>query len=153
MLTSDEQREISLVLRHATGNAAASEALLIVQRARRWVSDETLAEVAAAIGLTAEALDSIATFYDKIYRRPVGRHVINICDSVSCHIMGYGPLRDHLRNTLGVELGQTTPDGRFTLLPTACLGACDRAPAMMVDDDLHTHLTAQKIDQVLARYE
>jgi NADH-quinone oxidoreductase subunit E len=83
----------------------------------------------------------------------VGRHVILICDSVSCWITGYENLLTHLKQRLGVELGQTTADGRFTLLPVVCLGACDLAPVMMIDEDLHGRLTPEKIDAVLAHYE
>jgi len=95
----------------------------------------------------------VATFYNLIYRQPVGRHVILLCDSVSCWIMGYDNLRDHLKSRLGIDLGGTTPDGRFTLLPSVCLGACDHAPVMMIDDDLHLDLTPERIDQILAGYE
>jgi NADH-quinone oxidoreductase subunit E len=75
-------------------------------------------------------VDSVTTFYNLIFRRPVGRHVILICDSVSCWIMGYEQVLNHIKRRLGVEIGQTTTDRRFTLLPIACLGACDKAPAV-----------------------
>jgi NADH-quinone oxidoreductase subunit E len=87
-----------------------------------------------------------------IFRRPVGRHVILLCDSVSCWIMGANPLRAQLGALLGIGPGATTADGRFTLLPCACLGACDRAPALMIDDDLHVDLTPEKIAELLERY-
>ena len=103
--------------------------------------------------LTPEELDSVATFYNLIYRKPVGKHVIMLCDSVSCWIMGYDRVRDHVCSRLGASLGATTDDGRFTLLPIVCLGACDHAPAMMVDGELHTDLDERRIDAVLARYE
>ena len=83
----------------------------------------------------------------------MGRHVIRVCDSVSCWIVGYEQIRDHLRQRLQVEFGQTTADGRFTLLPIVCLGACDRAPAMMIDEDLYGNLTPEAVDAILERYE
>jgi NADH-quinone oxidoreductase subunit E len=98
-------------------------------------------------------LDSVATFYNLIFRRPVGRHVITVCDSVSCWIMGEERIREHLQERLGIGLGETTPDDRFTLLPTVCLGCCDHAPAMMVDRDLHSDLNSQKIDAALEKYK
>ncbi len=98
-------------------------------------------------------LDSVATFYNLIFRRPVGRHVIFLCDSVSCWVMGYERMRQHLINRLGVQPGQTTPDGRFTLLPIVCLGACDHAPVMMIDHDTHHDLDPRKIDDILERYK
>jgi NADH-quinone oxidoreductase subunit E len=132
--------------------AAAPEALKIAQRHRGYVSDETLADVAALLGMTPAELEDVATFYNLIFRRPVGRHVILVCDSISCHVCGCVALLAALRERLGVEPGQTTADGRFTLLPTACLGACDRAPAMMVDEDLQAPVAPESVAEVLARY-
>jgi len=154
MLTEQEKEEIRAEMRNYDQRRGAStEALKIVQRHRGWVDEEGVREIAEFLDMTVHELDSIATVYNLIYRRPVGRHVILLCDSVSCWIMGYNPLLDHLRERLGIGLGETTEDNRFTLLPMACLGACDRAPVMMVDEDLHDHLTPEKIDQVLADYE
>lgn len=153
MLTEHEQREIEELIRHnAHPRAALPEALKVVQRRRGWVSDAEVADLAAFFGFTPEEIDRVATAYNLIFRRPVGRHVILLCDSVSCWIMGVNPLAAHLRERWGIGYGETTKDGRFTLLPVACLGACDRAPAMMVDEDLHVQLTPQKIDEVLEGY-
>ena len=131
---------------------AILDALKIVQRRHGWVPDEAVREVAALLEMTAEEVDELATSYSLIFRRPVGRHVIQLCDSVSCWVMGYANLRDHLRARLGIDLGQTTPDGRFTLLPAGCLGFSEQAPAMLVGEDVHGHLTPEKIDHVLERY-
>ncbi|MEN6548746.1 MAG: NADH-quinone oxidoreductase subunit NuoE [Armatimonadia bacterium] len=127
-------------------------ALRIVQQQHRWVSDEHVRDLARVLGLDPAEIDTVATFYNLIYREPVGRHVILICDSVSCWIMGYNPVRESLEQQLGIGMGQTTADDRFTLLPNGCLGACDLAPVMMVDDDLHVQLTAEKIAQILEQY-
>ena len=154
MLTDELKREIAQELSRAEApRQAIPDALKIVQRRHGWVSDEHLAELSGLLGLSIHEIDSVATFYNLIYRRPVGRHVILICDSVSCWITGYENLLAHLKQRLGVELGQTTADGRFTLLPVVCLGACDLAPVMMIDEDLHGRLTPEKIDAVLAHYE
>jgi NADH-quinone oxidoreductase subunit E len=154
MLTDDDKAEIAAEIRHAEHpRAAAPDALKIVQRHHGWVSDEHLAEAAALLGLTPCELDSLATFYSGIYRRPVGRHVITLCDSVSCWIMGSNPVREHLAARLGIDHGQTTPDGRFTLLPCACLGVCEQAPAMMIDDDVWGDLTPEKVEKILAGYQ
>jgi NADH-quinone oxidoreductase subunit E len=154
MLTEQERQEIQEELSHYPQKRAASiEALKVVQGRRGWVSDECLRDIAQVLDMTPDELDNVATFYNLIFRRPVGKHVILMCDSVSCWIMGYEGLRDHLKARLGIGLGETSPDGRFTLLPNVCLGACDRAPALMVDEDLYTDLDEQKIDQILERYE
>ncbi len=135
------------------GRAAVPEALRIVQRARGWVPDEAVSDIGDLLGVGADEVEGVATFYNMIFRKPVGRHVILVCDSVSCWIGGCDSLRAHLRRRLGIEEGQTTPDGRFTLLPIGCLGACDRAPALMVDRELYGDVTAERIDGILEELE
>lgn len=135
-----------------TKRAVCVDALRIVQRRRGWVSDEALADIGALLDLSTAELDGVATFYNLVFRKPVGRHVITICDSISCWVMGYNLLRDHLRRRLGIELGETTADGRFTLLPIVCLGACDHAPAMMINDRLYGDLTPERIDAALGEH-
>jgi NADH-quinone oxidoreductase subunit E len=153
VLKEEEIRDIRAEMgRYPTPRAAAPEALRIVQRYRGWVSTEAVRDLAAFLGLHAEEVEGVATFYNLIFRRPVGRHVILVCDSVSCWIMGYEGLRKRLEERLGIGLGQTTSDGRFTLLPIGCLGACHRAPAMMVDGDLHEELSPEALDRILEEY-
>lgn len=154
MLSPDENKEIDEELRlHEHTQGACIEALKIVQRHRGWVSDESIRDIAEKLSMSVDALDGVATFYNLIYRRPVGRHVIHVCDSVSCWLTGYEESLAHLRERLGVDFGGTTSDQRFTLLPIPCLGACERAPAMMIDDDLHGDLSPERIDRILERYE
>jgi len=153
MLTDEERREIDEELRkYDRKSAAAPEALKIVQKYRGWISDESLDDIARHLDMTNDELDSVATCYNLIFRKPVGRHRIFVCDSVSCWLMGYEQVIEHIKRRLGVEFGQTTPDRRFTLLPIACLGACDKAPAMIVDEDLHVELTPTKVDEILDQY-
>jgi len=154
MLTAEEIDEIEAEAAHyPKREALCIDALKIVQRHRGWVSDESVRDIAGHLGMSTTDVDSVATFYNLIFRKPVGRHVIMLCDSVSCWIMGYDRVRNHLCKRLGVELGQTTPDSRFTLLPIVCLGCCDHAPAMMVGSDLHSDLDPQKIDAALEKYK
>jgi NADH-quinone oxidoreductase subunit E len=133
--------------------SAAIEALRIVQAKRGWVSDESLAAVARQLDMSADALDAIATFYNLIFRKPVGRHVVMYCDSVSCYIMGCEAVRQGLQDKLGVEPGGTTPDEKFTLLPIVCLGACDRAPVIMIDEELYGDVSPDRLDEVLSRHD
>jgi NADH-quinone oxidoreductase subunit E len=152
MLTEDEKRDIEKEIRQNEGKrAAAVEVLKIFQKHRGWVSDEihVLAEV---LGMTPAELDALATFYSLIYRKPVGKQVILVCDSISCWVMGHEKILDHLFLRLGIRPNETSPDGRYTLLPVACLGACDHAPAMMIDETLYTDLTPEKIDRILGEY-
>ncbi len=133
--------------------AALIEALKIVQQHRRWISDESVDSIASYLGISAAEVDSVATFYNLIFRKPVGRHVILLCDSISCYVMGYEKIYSIIQQKLNIKFGGTTPDQRFTLLPNACLGCCDRAPALMIDDDLYTDLTEKNIDDILNRYQ
>src|SRR5262249_38330650 len=136
-LSPEEMAAITAELEHVPDPESATiEALRIVQQHRGWVSDASVAAIAQLLGTSAASVDSVATFYTLIFRKPVGRHVVMYCDSVSCYVMGCDALRDALAAKLGVKPGGTTGDGRFTLLPIVCLGACDHAPAMMIDDEL-----------------
>lgn len=154
MLTSKEKHEIDEAIRLVpVRKAAGIEALKIVQEHRRWVSDESLHDIASYMHMSVEELDSVATFYNMIFRKPVGRHVILLCDSISCWVMGYEEIQEYFRKQLGIELGETTADGRFTLLPNCCLGTCDCAPAIMIDSDLHRNLTIGQLEDILKKYE
>ncbi|MCL4302220.1 MAG: NADH-quinone oxidoreductase subunit NuoE [Anaerolineae bacterium] len=153
MLTEAEKREIEAELAHYEHKQAACiDALKIVQQHRGWVSDESLHALADFLEMTPDELDNVATFYNLIFRRPVGRHVIFVCNSVSCWIMGYEQVRQHLSERLGIAFGQTTTDGEFTLLPIQCLGTCDHAPALMIGDDLHRDVTPEQLDLLLQQY-
>jgi NADH-quinone oxidoreductase subunit E len=153
MLTDEERREIEDEFPHyATRRAVCIDALKIVQKHRGWISDDALQDIGALLEMSPAELDGIATFYNLIFRHPVGRHVIYVCDSVSCWLMDGERQVEHLTKQLGIRPGQTTSDGRFTLLPIVCLGACDRAPVMLVNDDLHVELEPAKLDRILEGY-
>jgi NADH-quinone oxidoreductase subunit E len=154
MLTAEEIKEIDEAI-HVVPykQAACIEALKVVQNHRKWVSDESLKDIATYMDMTTEELDSVATFYNLIFRKPVGRHVILVCDSISCWVMGYESLRDELTKKLGIKLGETSADNRFTMLPNPCLGTCDCAPAMMIGNDLYRNITLDQLDDILKKYE
>lgn len=154
MLSQQERQEIEEEIAHYEYKQAASiEALKIVQRHRRWISDEAIQDIAPLLDMSPDELDNVATFYNLIYRQPVGENVILLCDSISCWILGYEHIRQHLKNRLGVDLGETTPDGKFTLIPMVCLGTCDHAPAMIIGEELYRDLDADKVDQILENYQ
>jgi len=130
--------------------AAAIEGLKIVQQHRGWVSDGSLQALARFLAMPVGELEGVATFYNLIFRQPVGEHVILLCDSVCCWIQGAELLRDHLCHRLQIQPGETSADGRFTLLPIVCLGDCDRAPTLLIDGEQYAHLTPAKLDRILA---
>lgn len=153
MLTTEEKNEIEKAIHEMPlRQSACIEALKVVQQHRRWISDESLKDVADYMEMTPHELDSVATFYNLLFRKPVGRHIILLCDSISCWVMGYDTIRDHLTAKLGIKYGETTKDDRFTLLPNCCLGTCDTAPALMVDRDLYKNVTPEQLDGILERY-
>ncbi len=154
MLTDAEKKELEAeIAKYERPQAACVEALKILQKHRGWVSDEGIAELSALLGMTRDELDAIATFYSFIFRRPVGRHVIFLCDSVTCWIMGYEGLLEHMKTRLGIGPGETTKDGRFTLLPVSCVGRCEHAPALMIDGDMHADVDRSKLDRILEAYK
>ncbi len=132
--------------------AVGLEALKIVQKHRGWVSDESLLAVAEYLGLPVAELEGVATFFNLIYRRPVGRNVILHCNSVSCWIMGCEQLKERISAELGIDFGETSEDGEFTLIPVPCLGDCDRAPVLMVGADQHRNVSAESLGEIFARY-
>ena len=152
-LAPEEVAEIEAEISHLPDRqSAAIDALMIVQKHRGWVSDESLTAIANMLEMSSAELDGIATFYNLIYRKPVGRHVISMCDSVSCYVMGADGLAKDLQANLGIQFGETTDDGRFTLLPIVCLGACDKAPTMQIDEDLIENVSADRLDEIFGKY-
>ncbi len=154
MLTEEEKKEILEEVKHYPyPEGACIDALKIVQHYRGWISDDSIKDIAQILLMSNEEVDGVATFYSRIYRKPVGRNIILICDSVSCMIMGYETLYNYLSKKIGISFGETTADGRFTLLPVSCLGDCDNAPAMMINSDHFNNLTVDKVDTLLDSYK
>ena len=148
-LSAVELAEIDTEISHVPyRSAVAIDALKIVQAHRGWVSDASLRAIARHLQMGAAELDGIATFYNLIYRRPVGENVILLCNSISCWIKGCDQLQQTISAQLGIGLGETTADNRYTLLPVTCLGACDKAPVMMVGEDLHENITEQSLGEL-----
>lgn len=154
MLTETEiqsiNHEITLVPHK---KAAVIEALKIVQEHRGWINDEMVNAIADHLEISPAEVDSVATFYNLIFRKPVGRHVILLCDSITCYVMGYEKLYAVLQQKLKIRFGETSSDQRFTLLPNACLGCCDHAPALMIDEELFRDLTVEMLDEILSKYK
>ena len=147
LLTEQEIADIENEISHLPNRASAAiDALKIVQCYRGWIADESLNAIAELLDMSAGELDGIATFYNLIYRQPVGEKVILYCDSVSCWLMDGDVVCEKIKQKLGVDYGGTTADNKYTLLPVTCLGDCDHAPAMMVGEELHHNLTTDNIE-------
>jgi NADH-quinone oxidoreductase subunit E len=127
----------------------AVDVMFAYQERGGWLSDLALEAAADLLGLTTLELEELATFYPFIYRRPVGRYVIHVCDSLICWMNGYEKIADYLSRRLSVAPGETTADGLFSLLPVCCIGYCDRSPAMLINKKVYGELTPEKIDRIL----
>ena len=149
-LTEAEIEEIEREFSRYEDKASVGlEALRIVQKHRGWISDETLHAVSDFLQIPVAQLESVATYFQLIFRQPVGKEVILLCKSASCWIMGCSRLQQKLQSKLQIAPGQTTADGLFTLLETPCLGDCDKAPVMMVGEEMHRNLTDESIDEII----
>lgn len=126
------------------------DVMLEVQEFYGYFSDEALSETAGLLGMTPLEIEELATFYNRIYRQPTGKYVIHVCDSVICWMEeGYGQLIDAIGKILGIGMGETTPDGLFSLLPTCCIGYCDHSPAIMVNRTVYGDVTPEKLEQII----
>jgi NADH-quinone oxidoreductase subunit E len=134
-----------------TPREAAVDVMKELQAHYGWLTDAAVGEAAELLGLSPLQVEELATFYEMIYRRPVGKKVLHVCDSISCWAVGCETLMDHLVQRLGVEPGGTTADGMFTLLPCACLGMCGDGPALMVGEALYGKVTWGKVDEILEK--
>ncbi len=152
-LSAAERSAIEHEMHHYEDSRAASiEALKIVQKARGWVPDGAADAIGELLGIPASDVEGVATFYSQIFRQPVGRHIIRVCDSMTCFIGGHESILEALQRQLGIAPGQTTADGRFTLIPVCCLGNCDKAPALMIDDDTFGDVRSEGIAALLEAY-
>ena len=132
--------------------SAVMSALMVAQEALGHLTEPAMDAVADYLDMPRVAVYEVASFYSMYQRKPVGRHAINVCTNISCQLRGARVIFDALQKKLGVSVGETTEDGRFTLCEVECLGACVNAPMMQVDKDYHENLTVDALDAVLAEY-
>lgn len=127
----------------------AIDVMVALQNHYGYLSDEAVQEAAGLLGMTPTELEELATFYEFIYREPVGKYIIHVCDGIVCWMNGHQSVLEYLCQKLGVRQGETTADGLFTVLPVCCIGYCDRSPAMLINRQVYGLLTPEKIDQIL----
>ena len=118
-----------------------------------YLSESLITDLAESLDISISEVYGVATFYSFLSAKPLGRNVIRICKSTPCFLKDYKIIIDAIENEIGIKPGETTNDGRFTFELTNCIGACDRAPAMMINDDIHVDLTPEKVTQILKEYE
>jgi NADH-quinone oxidoreductase subunit E len=150
-MSSDGARRVDgIIARYPRKLAAMLPVLWEVQRERGWISPEAMEWVAARLECSPAAVQSVVTFYTMFDDQPVGKWKLQVCRTLSCELMGARRIVDHLRDRLGIDPGETTPDGMFTLQEVECLASCGTAPMMQVNLKFYEHLTPQRIDMLLA---
>lgn len=151
-LSEQSKREIRQIRdEYPDAQSALLPALYLAQQDYcGWLPEQAFDEVAEVMGLSPTQVAAAATFYTMLNKKPVGRHLVQVCTNISCSLLGAEHLLSYISRKLGIEVGETTEDGRITLLEVECLGSCDTAPMMQVDDVYHESLTEEKVDQILA---
>ena len=152
MLSEQSKREIRKIRdEYPDPQSAVLPALYLAQQDYcGWLPEQAFDEVAEVMDLPATEVAAAATFYTMFNKKPVGRHLIQVCTNISCSLLGAEHLLSYISHKLGIDAGETTEEGKFTLLEVECLGSCGTAPMMQVDDGYHENLTEEKVDQILA---
>jgi len=154
VLSDDARRKIeALKSQHETHQSALIPALHVAQADQGHVGEETQREVAELLGVTPQQVHAVVSFYTMFYQRPVGRHVLAVCRNISCCLLGGMKLQKQIEDRLGIVEGETTKDGRFTLLTAECLGSCGTAPVIMVNERYHENVTPEVLDRLLTELE
>lgn len=150
MLSPDARQKIEKLTKvYETSQSALIPALHIAQADQTWLSEETQREVAQILGLTAQSVRQVVTFYTMFHQKPVGRHLIQVCRNLSCTLLGGQRLQKQIQDKLKLKDGETTEDGRFTYVSVECLGSCGTAPVLMVNDRYHENVTPPEVDRLL----
>ena len=150
MAAQEHKPTDELLARYPRKRCAILPALHAAQVKHGYLSDEAIAEVAEQLDLGTTEVRAVASFYHMLHLEPVGEYVIDVCTSMPCGLLGGEELVDHLKGRLGIELGATTPDGKFTLREVECLGACDGGPVVHINHEEHRNLTPERLDAILA---
>jgi NADH-quinone oxidoreductase subunit E len=137
-------------------NKGQEELLVLLQKAQNelgYLSEESMAELAKSLDLSISDVYGVATFYSFLSAKPLGRNIIRICKSIPCYLKNCQIIIDTVEKEIGIKPGETTPDGKFSFQLTNCIGACDKAPAMMINNDVYVNLTPSKISEILKAYK
>ena len=149
-LSEEAKTEIKkLQGRYPHPRSALMPALTVAQKENGWLSPDVMEEVAAFLGLPPAEVAAVASFYTMYRLKPTGKYLIQVCTNISCSLLGAEHLVEHLSEKLGIAEGETTRDGKFTLITVQCLGSCGTAPVMQINDTYYENLTEAKIDEIL----
>ncbi len=146
----DQEKAIREILaRYPTKQAALLPMLWLCQERWGWISAGIVEAIADRLELTPAYIEGVVTFYTMYQTSPPGRYLLQVCTTLSCQLCGTSELVEHLKTKLGIDFGETTADGRFTLLDVQCLGACGEGPIIQINNDYYTDLTIERLDAVL----
>jgi NADH-quinone oxidoreductase E subunit len=148
-----KKRLEEVIARYPKKNAALLPVLHIIQQDVGYISADEEKKVAALLEIKPIEVREVVTFYTMYNRQPIGKYHIQVCSNLSCSLLGAETLIDHLKEKLGIELGETTEDQKFTLTAVECLGACEQAPCMMINYDYYGDLDPNRIDEILDNLE
>ena len=135
--------------KYPDSRSALLPALYVAQREHGWLSPEVMRDVAEVMALPPTEVASVASFYTMFNRQPVGENLIQVCTNISCSLMGAEHIVEYLKSKLGIDVGETTPDNKFTLVTVECLGSCGTAPMMQINDTYYENLTEEEVDRIL----
>lgn len=154
MLSAQARADIeALTKTYETNQSALIPALHRAQADQGWLSPETQREVATLLGLSEQSVAGVVSFYTMFYQKPVGKYVLQVCRNLSCTMLGGESVRKRIEERLGIKEGETTPDGRFTLLEVECLGSCGTAPVVMVNDRYRENVSPDDVDRILSELQ
>jgi len=148
-----KQRMRDIAARYPAARSAVMPSLYIAQEEEGYITPAALQAVAEALNMTMDDVESVATFYTMYYQRPPGQKVIKVCNSISCYLRNCDTLVEHLEQRLGIRRGETTPDGKYTLMTVECLASCGTAPVMQVNNEFVENLTAEKLDALIDQWD
>ncbi len=153
MALSDKVKERinEIISKSETRQSALIPVLHEVQSEHGWLSRESMEEVAEILGIFPASVQNVATFYTMFFTKPVGKHVLWLCRTLSCALRGAEHVEHHLSEKHQIHTGETTPDGKITLFEAECLASCGTAPVMLADDELHENLTKKKVDELIEK--
>jgi NADH-quinone oxidoreductase subunit E len=154
VLSDKARRDIQdLKKKFETNQSALIPALHRAQADQGWLSEETQAEVAQLLELSLQTVAGVVSFYTMFHRKPVGKYLLQVCRNLSCTMLGGQSLRRKLEERLGIAEGETTPDGRYTLIEVECLGSCGTAPVVMVNDRYFEGVKPDDVEKLLAELQ